>query len=136
MNPQTVVHKECLQFCAGTARASAASHATAMTGPTASRLSLTLRVINGEAVIARDGGTPDFHALRSRRRGHEAVLYAFDLIGQRRHLIVRIAPATTGCYGFDQGPVYSPKPCHFPYNCEMFDGACGRNRAWAHTIDR
>jgi bifunctional non-homologous end joining protein LigD len=25
-------------------------------------------------------GTPDFHALRSRRRGHEAILFAFDLI--------------------------------------------------------
>ena len=31
-------------------------------------------------VIARDDGTPDFRALRSKRRGHEAVLYAFDLI--------------------------------------------------------
>ena len=31
-------------------------------------------------MIARDDGTPDFHALRSQRRGHEAVLYAFDLI--------------------------------------------------------
>jgi bifunctional non-homologous end joining protein LigD len=29
--------------------------------------------------VARDG-TPDFSALRSKRRGHEAVLYAFDLI--------------------------------------------------------
>ncbi len=36
--------------------------------------------IDGEAVSARDDGTPDFHALRSRRWGHEAVLYAFDLI--------------------------------------------------------
>jgi len=51
-------------------------------------------------------------------------------------LIVRIAPATIGCYGFDHGPIYSPKPCHFPYNCEMFDGACGHTRAWAHTINR
>ena len=59
-----------------------------MTGPTASRPSSTLRcasrrtsfLIDGEAVIARDDGTPDFRALRSRRRGHEAVLYAFDLI--------------------------------------------------------
>ena len=31
-------------------------------------------------MIAREDGTPDFHALRSQRRGHEAVLYAFDLI--------------------------------------------------------
>jgi ATP dependent DNA ligase domain len=36
--------------------------------------------VDGEAVIARDDGTPDFNALRSRRRGHEAVLFAFDLI--------------------------------------------------------
>ena len=31
-------------------------------------------LIDGEAVIVRDDGTPDFHALRSQRRGHEAVL--------------------------------------------------------------
>jgi len=31
-------------------------------------------------VIARDDGTPDFHALRNRRRGREVVLFAFDLI--------------------------------------------------------
>ena len=31
-------------------------------------------------MIARDDGAPDFHALRSRRRSHEAVLFAFDLI--------------------------------------------------------
>ena len=36
--------------------------------------------IDGEAVIARDDGTPNFHALRGRCRGHEAVLFAFDLI--------------------------------------------------------
>jgi len=35
-------------------------------------------LIDGEAVIARDDGTADFHALRS--RGREAELYAFDLI--------------------------------------------------------
>src|SRR6185295_12725716 len=34
-------------------------------------------LIDGEAVIARDDGTSDFHALRSQRRGHEAVLFAF-----------------------------------------------------------
>ena len=37
-------------------------------------------LIDGEAVIARDDGTPDFHALRSRRRGYEAMLFAFDLL--------------------------------------------------------
>ena len=37
-------------------------------------------LIDGEAVIARDDGTPDFHALRNRRRGGEVVLHAFDLL--------------------------------------------------------
>ena len=37
-------------------------------------------LIDGEAVIINDDGTPDFHALRSQRRGNEAVLFAFDLI--------------------------------------------------------
>ena len=46
----------------------------------AHRIKATSFLIDGEAVIARDDGTPDFHALRGRRRGHEAVLYAFDLI--------------------------------------------------------
>jgi hypothetical protein len=26
--------------------------------------------------------------------------------------------------------------CNFPYNCEMFDGACGHARALDHTICR
>lgn len=42
-------------------------------------------LIDGEAVIARADGTPDFHALRSRRRGHETVLFAFDLIAHDGH---------------------------------------------------
>jgi bifunctional non-homologous end joining protein LigD len=33
-----------------------------------------------KVVITCDDGTPDFHALRSQHRGHEAVLVAFDLI--------------------------------------------------------
>ena len=48
--------------------------------------------------------------------------------------IVRTSRRTTGCSGFDHGPVYGPRPCSFPYNCEMFDGACGKGRAWANTI--
>jgi bifunctional non-homologous end joining protein LigD len=35
-------------------------------------------MLDGEVVIARADGMSDFRALRS--RGHEAVLYAFDLI--------------------------------------------------------
>ena len=45
------------------------------------RLKATSFLIDGEAVIAHDDGTPDFHALRNRRRGREVVLFAFDLIG-------------------------------------------------------
>ena len=44
------------------------------------RIKATSFLIDGEAVIANDDGTPDFHALRNRRRGREVVLYAFDLI--------------------------------------------------------
>jgi bifunctional non-homologous end joining protein LigD len=44
------------------------------------RLGAASFLIDGEAVITRDDGTPDFHALRSKRRGHEPVLFAFDLI--------------------------------------------------------
>ena len=46
----------------------------------ASRIKASSFLIDGEVVIARDDGTPDFHALRSQCRGSEAVLYAFDLI--------------------------------------------------------
>ena len=44
------------------------------------RIKATSFLIDGEAVMARDDGTPDFHALRNRRQGGEVVLYAFDLI--------------------------------------------------------
>ena len=44
------------------------------------RIKASTFLIDGEVVITRDDGTPDFRALRSKRRGHEAVLYAFDLI--------------------------------------------------------
>jgi len=46
----------------------------------AARVQAPSFLIDGEAVIANDDGTPDFHALRSKRRGCEAVLYAVDLI--------------------------------------------------------
>ena len=44
----------------------------------AARIKASSFLIDGEVVIVRDDGTPDFHALRS--RGHEAELHAFDLI--------------------------------------------------------
>ena len=46
----------------------------------ASRIKAASFLIDGEAVISNEDGTLDFHALRSKRRGHEAVLYTFDLI--------------------------------------------------------
>jgi hypothetical protein len=35
---------------------------------------------DGEVVVPRQDGTSDFHSLRSKQRGQEAVLFAFDLI--------------------------------------------------------
>ena len=46
----------------------------------ASRIQASSFLIDGEAVIISDDGTPDFRALRSKRRGNEAVLYTFDLL--------------------------------------------------------
>jgi ATP-dependent DNA ligase len=37
-------------------------------------------LIDGEAVVCRPDGLSDFEDLRSRRRGREATLVAFDLI--------------------------------------------------------
>ena len=64
---------------------------TATTGPTASRPSSPLRsrikatsfLLDGEAVIPRADGMPDFNALRSQSRDHEAMLHAFDLLAAR-----------------------------------------------------
>jgi bifunctional non-homologous end joining protein LigD len=55
-------------------------HDWAVRFPAIARIKARSFLIDGEAVIARDDGTPDFHALRSQRRGHEAMLFAFDLI--------------------------------------------------------
>ena len=46
------------------------------------RLKTASFLIDGEAVVLNDGGTPDFQALRGHRRGQEAILVAFDLIEQ------------------------------------------------------
>ena len=48
----------------------------------AARIRASSFLIDGEAVIFRDDETPDFQALRSQRRGSEAVLVAFDLLEQ------------------------------------------------------
>src|SRR4051794_23583865 len=46
----------------------------------ASRIKAQSFLIDGEAVVCRDDGLSDFEALRSRRRDHDVVLFAFDLI--------------------------------------------------------
>jgi bifunctional non-homologous end joining protein LigD len=46
----------------------------------ASRLKPSSFLIDGEAVVRRPDGLTDFNALRSRRRAHEVVMFAFDLI--------------------------------------------------------
>ena len=46
----------------------------------ANRLKAQSFMIDGEAVICRPDGLSDFNALRSRARGHEVTLVAFDLI--------------------------------------------------------
>ena len=46
----------------------------------AARLEAHSFLIDGEVVIISNDGMSDFYALRSRRRGPEAVLYAFDLL--------------------------------------------------------
>ena len=48
----------------------------------AARIRASSFLIDGEAVIFRDDETPDVQALRSQRRGSEAVLVAFDLLEQ------------------------------------------------------
>ena len=46
----------------------------------AHRIKASSFLLDGEAVIPRQDGMPDFNALRSRRRDHETMLYAFDLL--------------------------------------------------------
>ena len=60
----------------------------------------------------------------------------YDARHHRRRPVARFHLRTTNCSGFDLGPVYGPVLCNFPYNCEMFDGACGPARALPHTIGR
>ena len=57
----------------------------------AARLEAHSFLIDGEAVIARDDGTPDFHALRSKRRGPEAVLVCLRPVAARRCRPVQLA---------------------------------------------
>ena len=44
------------------------------------RIQASSFMLDGEAVVVSDDGRPDFRALRSKRRGSEVVLFAFDLL--------------------------------------------------------
>jgi len=92
------------------------------------RLKAQSFLIDGEAVIARDDGMPDFRALRS-RASHEAVLYALDLllhedeglrdlalISRKRRLARLIGPAKRNAIRFvehltDDGAVVFDHAC-------------------------
>ena len=93
------------------------------------RLKAQSFLIDGEAVIPRADGMPDFRALRSRSRGHDAVLYAFDLllhedeglrdlalISRKRRLARLIGPAKRNAIRFvehltDDGAVVFDHAC-------------------------
>jgi hypothetical protein len=64
----------------------------------ASRVLASSFMIDGEAVIAN--GTPDFHALRSKRRGHEAVLAIVGLPCAGCHASMPACPSL---------PAFAPK---------------------------
>jgi hypothetical protein len=101
------------------------------------RITLWVPVI---IIVVLGAGSNDASALRCSRNSstcrEQPVAQAsnYDARHHRRRPVARFPLKTTDCSGFDHGPVYGPEPCNFPYNCEMFNGACGDSRAWANTI--
>ena len=101
------------------------------------RIALWVPVI---IVVVLGPGSNDASALRCSRNhstcqeqpvGHAS---NFDARHHGHRPVARFR--TTNCSGFDHGPLYGPVPCNFPYNCEMFDGACGNSRALVGTIGK
>jgi ATP-dependent DNA ligase len=75
----------------------------------ASRIKAQSFLIDGEAVVCRDDGLLTSRALRSRRRDHDVVLFAFDLIERATTCAMRrcwIATATR--QAARQGPARDP----------------------------
>lgn len=103
------------------------------------RITLWVPVI---IIVVLGAGSNDASALRCSRNSstcrEQPVAQAsnYDARHHGRRPVARFHLRTTDCSGFDHGPVYGPEPCNFPYNCEMFDGACGDSRAWANTIGK
>ena len=79
----------------------------------AARLEAHSFLIDGEVVIISIDGMSDFYALRSRRRGPEAVLYAFDLLEHDGADLptCRCSNASSGSPGARQGRAAS-HPVH------------------------
>jgi ATP-dependent DNA ligase len=69
----------------------------------ASKILASSFLIDGEAVIARDDGTPDFHALRSRRRAVRRCCTAFDLI-EHDDEATRNEAVDAGCIAYLRKP--------------------------------
>jgi hypothetical protein len=103
------------------------------------RITLWVPVI---IIVVLGAGANDASALRCGRNSstcREQPLAQAGNYGARhygRRPVARFHLRTTDCSGFDHGPVYGPVLCNFPYNCEMFDGACGHSRALANTIGK
>jgi bifunctional non-homologous end joining protein LigD len=70
------------------------------------RLKASSFLIDREAVIARDDGTPDFHALRSRRRAVRRCCTAFDLI-EHDDEATRNEAVDAGCIAYLRKPFAS-----------------------------
>jgi hypothetical protein len=93
-------------------------------------------------IVVLGAGSNEASALRCNRdsstcRGQPpAQASNYDARHHGRRPVARFHLRTTDCSGFDHGPVYGPVLCNFPYNCEMFDGACGDSRALVGTIGK
>jgi hypothetical protein len=100
-------------------------------------------LIDGETIILRDDGTPDFHAMGSRSRGHEALLFAFDLIEIDRRRPARPAavraasPSSPSCSRGDELFIYEvARRCILRQSILKVSprarGNDSRLRAWSH----
>ena len=97
----------------------------------ASRLKASSFLIDGEAVICRDDGLSDFNALRDRRRDHEAVMIAFDLIEHegedlrdvplidRKHRLAKLLGKSNHAIRFNEHLVHDDGASVFDHACRL-----------------
>jgi len=95
------------------------------------RISATSFLLDGEAVIARADGMPDFSALRSRERGHEAVLHAFDLIEHSSDLrdlpLIERKQRLAWLIGRDRHAIHFVEHLRHDDGATVFEHACRMN---------